>query len=154
MLDPTSFSPQSSDAQKTSTTRQNVDVYSGSYDTTGQILDTKSSGYEKTFTILALTSVGLANSVVDIDVWMEEITAGGGGTTNYNYMKLPFTRFLSNGTVEISAFSNVYYTGASPKNANTSFIGAVTLQVTYRNNVTATAYPKFYYKVSNRQVLR
>jgi hypothetical protein len=149
----TDFSPQSSDVQKTSTTRENRDVYSSNYDTAGQALAAKTSGFETTFTVIALSSVGLQNSVVDIDVWMEEIGSGGGGTSDYHYYKLPFTRYLSNGTVQDNAYFDVTYNSPVVKGTNDVFVGPVTLKITYRNNVSATTYPKFFYKVSNRQVL-
>lgn len=147
------FNPQSTDEQKSSTTRENRDVYSGVYATSPTPLDARAAGFDHTFTIVALSNVGLQNSVVDIDVWMEEITSGGGGTSNYNYYKLPFTRYLSNGTVQDSAYSNVLYNASVGKGTDGAFTGPVTLQVTYRNNVSATNYPRFFYKVSNRQVL-
>jgi hypothetical protein len=151
--DPNAFVPQSSDEQRSSSTRQNVDVASGYYDTIGQVLGTKSVGFESTFTILDLTDLGLFNSIVDIDVWMQEITSGGGGTNNYNYIKLPFTRYLTGGTVGDAAYINEYYNASVAKGNDTIFTGAALLQVVYRNNVSSTTYPKFYYKVSNRQVL-
>lgn len=147
------FTPQSSDEQKTSTTRENRDVYSSVYDTIGQVLATKTSGFETTFTVKALASVGLQNSVVDIDVWMEEIVSTGGGTQDYKYIKLPFTRYLSAGTVQDNAWFEVTYNASVVKGPNSSFVGPVTLKITYRNNVSATTYPRFFYKVSNRQIL-
>lgn len=149
----TDFTPQSSDVQKTSGTRENRDVYSGSYNTIGQVLATQSVGYQSTFVVLELEDVGLANSIVDVDVWMREPTDVGGGVSQYNFYKLPFTRYLGNGTVSDSAFSDVYYQANTPKGPDSSFIGPATLSITYRNNVTATSYPIFYYKISNRQVL-
>jgi len=151
--DPIAFNPNSTDQQRSSYVRENRDLYSGVYDTTGQVLATKTSGFETTFTILAIANVGLQNSIVDIDIWMEELVSGGGGSFNFNYYKLPFTRFLSAGTVWDNAFSNVFYNAQGVKGSAAAYIGAVTLQVTYRNNVTSTSYPRFFYKISNRGVL-
>lgn len=149
----TDFTPQSSNLINTSNVRENRDVYSGVYDTTGDVLPALGSGYGKTFTIITTTSVGLENSVIDADVWLREITDAGGGVSQYNHYKLPFSGYYGGSTTYQTAYHNVYYQADTPKGPESAFVGAVTLSIFYFNSFTSTQYPVFYYKITNRGVL-
>lgn len=113
-------------------------------------LDTMASGYEGEF-IIDISDLAIKNLIVDIDVWMEDIRAAGGGTSDFNYIKLPFTRYASNATVQDSAYSEVFYNSLVNKDGES--YGEAFLRIVYRNNFSATTYPRFIYKVSNRSVL-
>lgn len=129
------------------------------YDVIGDLIDTSEYGplppadvgYFGTFDI-DISDYAVQNSVVDVDIWMERVESAGVDRQKYSYFKLPFTIYGPDGNVLESAWHSIYYISLIPKE-DARYFGPATLSIKYRNNSTSSAYPRFFYKISNRQVL-
>lgn len=141
----------SSDKQKPINLSDSRDLITGSYENLSA-LTAKVVGYESTWTI-DISDLGIENSVIDVDVWFHEQVSAGGGVDNFNYLKMPFTRYATGGTVSDAAYHIVRYQASSPKDGANQYIGPAQLLITYRNNSSSSAGQTFYYKVSTRSIL-
>lgn len=141
----------SSDKQKPINLSDSRDLTTSSY-TNSSALTAMSVGYESTWTI-DISDLGIENSIVDVDVWFYEVVPAGGGVNNFNYLKMPFTRYATGGTVSDAAYHIVRYQASSAKDGANQYIGPAQLLITYRNNSSSSAGQVFYYKVSTRSVV-
>jgi hypothetical protein len=142
---------QSTDAQSEPGIRDSRDIYAAFYPNPTPSVPIPAFGaskFQKIFTI-DLTAAGIGSGIVDIDVWYYDPQSGGGGTTDYNHIKLPFHRMLSDGTVWTSCFYSVFVNGITSP-AGTS-VGNTQLSITY-TSFSSSADVNFYYKVSTRTV--